>query len=93
MNKKKYTPPKVEFFAYITLDGGVFTADNSNEGLYIFGSEITISAPKINRSGVYFSHWKNSSGDRVSANTTFTFIVERNERYTAVYQSYSHGRQ
>ena len=60
--------------------------DGCTHGLYLPGDKVTMTAPATDGSGVPFSHWANSNGDKIAETATYELTVgNKNEVYTPVY--------
>ncbi len=73
-------------FRQIEVEGGKLP-DGSDQGLYIIGEQISLTANATNAEGIPFAYWKNSADTKVGTDLTYTATVgEKNETYTAVYE-------
>ena len=59
--------------------------DGFTNGVYKYGSNVTITAPAMDKDGKSFSCWNDSNGNPVSTRQTYTFAANSNAVYTAVY--------
>ncbi len=74
-------------FSQITVQGGLLS-DGNTAGLFVVGSNITITAPATNAEGAPFAGWKNADGIIFSTDSTTTIAVgTANATYTAFYGS------
>ena len=70
--------------------------DGFNNGLYLPGDKVTLTAPATDANGVEFGYWADSTGASVATTASFVLTVgNKNEIYTPVYgeseEQYSEG--
>ena len=70
--------------------------DGFNNGLYLPGDKVTLTAPAVDENEVAFSYWADSNGTSVANTAAFTLTVgNKNETYTPIYgeaaEEYSEG--
>ncbi len=72
-------------FYQVKVVGGTLT-DTTDRGFYRPDDQVTMIAPAVDASGVPFAGWKNSNGEIVSTDLTYTAKAGlKNEVYTATY--------